>query len=122
MPEWFVNGGWPMWFLAIVGATAVVASASFAWRPDASRLERIGYLARAEAWGVLTGTAADLAAVGLGIPKQPEWAHSPDLPLIVLQGVGESMSPALFGGSILSVVALLCAVGLGRMHAQGAAP
>lgn len=122
MPEWFVNGGWSMWFLAVVGLLAVVASARFAWHPEPTRLERIHYLARAQAWGVLTGTAADLGAVGLQISGTPEWAHSPDLPLLVLQGIGESMSPVLFGGAVLSVVALLCAAGLGRMHAQGAAP
>lgn len=122
MPQWFVNGGWSMWFLSIVGVLAVVASARFAWRPDPAQLERIRCLGRALAWGIVTGTAADLAEVGLQINARTEWAHSPDLALLVLQGVAESMSPALLGGAVLSVVALLCAAGLGRLHAHGMAP
>jgi hypothetical protein len=122
MPQWFTNGGWPMWFLLVVGALAVIAAADFAWRPDPTRLERIRALARAEAWGVVTGTAAAFGAVGLQIPSNPEWAHNPDIHLLVLQGFGESMSPALLGGAVLSVVALLCAAGHGRMQAHGSAP
>jgi hypothetical protein len=122
MPQWFLNGGWSMWFLSAVGLVVIVAASSFVLRPDPQRLERIRYLALAEAWGILTGTAVDLGEVGLYVASKPEWAQRPDLALIVLQGFGESMSPALLGGSVLSVVALLCAAGLGRMQAQGAAP
>jgi hypothetical protein len=122
MPEWFIAGGWVMWFLAGVGGLAVLAAAGFARRPDRSQLPRIEGLSRALAWGVVTGVATDLAAVGSHIPARPEWAHSPDLPLLVLQGVGESMSPAMFGGALLSVVALLTAAGHGRLRAQGMAP
>jgi len=122
MPIWFTNGGWPMWFLALVGVLCVVAAANFAYRPDLAHVPRIRALALAEAWGVVTGTAADFAAVGMNVPNRPELAHSPDLALIVLQGFGESMSPALLGGAVLSVVALLCAAGHGRLQAQGSAP
>lgn len=122
MPEWFMNGGWSMWFLALVGALAVVAAGKFALRPDASQLDRIRCLSQALAWGVVGGVASDLAAVGLHIPARPEWAHSPDLPLIILQGVGESMSPALFGSALLAVISLLTAAGHGRLRAHGTAP
>jgi hypothetical protein len=40
----------------------------------------------------------------------------------VLQSVAESMSPAILGSGVLSVVSLLCAAGHARMRAQGAAP
>jgi hypothetical protein len=122
MPDWFVAGGVSMWFLMVVGALAMWAGGRFALRPDPSQLDRIRELRSALAWGSVAGVASDLAAVGYHIPNRPEWAHSPDLPLLVLQGVGESMSPALFGGAILSVIALLCAAGFGRMRTHGAAP
>lgn len=111
-----------MWFLAVIGAVAVLAAASFVHRPDPAKLPRIEALSRAIAWGVVTGVAADLAAVGTHIPGTPEWAHSPDLALLVLQGVGESMSPALFGGALSSVVALLTAAGHARLRAHGTTP
>lgn len=122
MPAWFIAGGWVMWFLAITGALAVLAAATFARRPDPAALDRIHALSRAVAWGVVAGVATDLAAVGVKIPNTPQWAHSPDLALLVLEGVGESMSPAILGGAILSIVALLTAAGHGRLRAHGASP
>lgn len=122
MPDWFKAGGYPMWFLLAFGAFAVIAAARFAWRPDPAQLDRIQQLSRAVAWGIVFGVASDISAVGSNIPNTPEWAHSPDLALFVLQGVGESMSPAILGGGVLSVVALLCAAGHARLRAQGIAP
>ena len=122
MPEWFVVGGWSMWFIAAVGALTIAAAGKFAFRPDPTQLDRIRALGRAIGWAIVTGVSVDLAAVGFHIPAKPEWAHSPDLPLLVMQGFAESMSPAVFGGSILSIVSLLCAAGHGRLRAQAAAP
>jgi hypothetical protein len=122
MPEWFAAGGWVMWFLTLVGGLTVAAAARFALRPDATQLPRIRELNRALSWGAITGLASDLAAVGYTIPSRPDWAHSPDLPLLLLQGIAESMSPVLFGGGLLSIGALLTAAGHGRLRAQGTAP
>ena len=116
MTTWFVAGGWIMWFLSLVGAVAIAAAIGFARAPDPAKLPRLSCLARAVAWALVTGIVTDLAAVGTNIPAHPEWAHSPDLPLLVLAGVAESMSPATLGGAILSVIALLTAVGHGRMR------
>jgi len=122
MPEWFVAGGWSMWFLLVVGALALMAALGFARRPDPAGLERLHCLSRAVAWGVVTGIATDLAAVATTIAGRPEWAHGPDFGLLVLQGVGESMSPAILGGAVLSIVGLLSAAGHARLRAQGIAP
>ena len=117
--EWFVNGGFSMWVILIVGVLALVAAAGFARRPDPAKLPRIEQLAIAVKWSSIAGVATDFAAVGLTVPSRPEWAKSPDLPLIILQGVGESMSPLFFGGAFLSSIALLLAAGHGRLRAQG---
>jgi hypothetical protein len=111
-----------MWFVLLFGAVAVAAAARFAWRPAPSRLDRIQQLSRAVAWAIVNGVASDLAAVASHIAARDDWAHSPDFALLVLQGVGESMSPAILGGGVLSVVSLLCAAGHARMRAEGAAP
>jgi hypothetical protein len=60
------------------------------------------------------GTMADLAAVGTKIPAHPEWLQSTELPLLVLQGIAESMAPGILGFSLLSLTALECAIGLWR--------
>lgn len=120
--EWFAAGGWSMWFLTVFGALSLLAAGGFAWRPDPSQLPRISSLSRAVAWSTLAGVSSDLAAVGFTIPSKPEWAHSPDLPLLVMQGFAESMSPVTYGGAFLSVTALLLAAGHGRLRAHGATP
>ena len=120
--DWFVAGGWSMWFLVVVGGVCLLNAGAFTRRPDPTRLPRIEGLARAVGWSTLVGVASDLAAVGTKIPSRPEWAHSPDVHLLVLEGFAESMSPAVLGGAILSVTALLVAAGHGRLRAQGAAP
>ena len=120
--DWFRAGGFSMWFLVVFGALALLSAARFARRPSPELLARIACLERAVSWAVLTGVASDLAAVGHKIATTSEWAHSPDLPLIVLTGFSESLMPAVLGGGILSVGALLTAVGHARMHAHGVAP
>ena len=122
MPEWFEAGGWVMWFEIAIGLVAGAAAVRFALRPDPTQLARIAELRRALAWALVTGVASDVSAVGIHIAGKPEWAHSPDLAVLVLQGVGESMSPAMLGGALLSIVSLLMAAGQGRLRAQGAAP
>ncbi len=47
-------------------------------------------------------------------PSRPEWANSPKVHLIILEGFGESMSPGILGFSLLALVALECAVGMRR--------
>ena len=59
------------------------------------------------------------AAVGIQIPRRPEWAKSPDLPLPVLQGFGELMSSLMLGGAFYFAIALLFAAGHSRLRAQG---
>jgi hypothetical protein len=92
-----------------------LAARPFSTRPDPTT-------SRAVAWAIVNGVASDLAAVASHIAARDDWAHSPDFALLVLQGVGESMSPAILGGGVLSVVSLLCAAGHARMRAEGAAP
>jgi len=120
--QWFIVGGWSMWLLLILGGFSVLAAGKFAFRPDETQLPRISALSRSVGWNILVGVSSDLAAVGFNIPSKPEWAHSPDLPLIVLEGFAESMSPAIFGGAILSVTSILLAAGHSRLRTQGNTP
>lgn len=114
MIRWFLGGGWVMWFLMVLGALHLYTALRFARAPELGQLPRLDALARALAWTIVTGVASDLAAVGTKVPARPEWAHSPDLPLIVMQGVAESLVPAILGGAILTIASLLIAAG----HAQ----
>lgn len=114
--SWLLKaGGAPSFVTVVFGLVALVAAARFAWRPEPGRLAYIGGLGLAVLFASLAGVAADLAAVAVNVAGNEAWASSPELPVIVLMGFGESMAPAILGFSVLSVVALVSAVGLRRM-------
>jgi hypothetical protein len=103
-----------MWFLLAFGALTLVCAAGFAARPDYSRLRLTSALAIATLFTTLTAISADLAAVGHQVPSY--LARHPELTLSValLQGAAESMSPAILGFTVLSLAALLVALGCYR--------
>jgi hypothetical protein len=115
---WFIlAGGFPMIVILVVGAIALVGATRFAMTPIAGRLPFLGALAMAVAATSFAGMCADLLTVSVKVPSDPEMASSPDLPIILLVGLGESLTPAILGASIVAVVALLVAVGLRRLPA-----
>lgn len=118
MLEMFRAGGFPMWAILAFGLFDLGLGARFAFRPERGHLPVIVALGFAVLFSVLAGTAADFAAVGTQVPRRLEWAQSPQVHLIVLQGFGESMSPGILGFSLLSLVALECAVGLRKLGAE----
>jgi hypothetical protein len=118
MVQFFQAGGFAMWWVLAFGAFDLVLGALFAFRPDRRKLPAIVAMGAAVLFSVLAGTAADLAAVGMTIPNRPEWADSPKVGLIILEGFGESMAPGILGFSLLSLVCLECAVGLRKLGAE----
>ncbi|MBM4321286.1 MAG: hypothetical protein FJ125_15400 [Deltaproteobacteria bacterium] len=101
------------------GLVALVAAALFVWRPDVRKVETVRALERAVLFSTLSGLVSALAAVGYKVPANPEWARSPDMPLIVMTGIAESMSAPILGFTVLSLVALLVAVGHRRLARRG---
>jgi hypothetical protein len=117
MLEFFKMGGFPMWWILAFGLLDLALGALFAFRPARRMLPVIVSVSGAVLFSVFAGVAADFAAVGLKVPQRLEWADSPKIHLIILQGFGESMSPAILGFSFLSLVCMLCAVGLRKLPA-----
>lgn len=118
MIDLFLAGGFMMFFILAIGLVALGWSLRFALRPDRRHVPVIGWLAVATGFAAVTGTCAGFAAVCVHIPNNPEWAHSPDLALLVMTGIGESLSNVLLGGTLLSLVALGVAVGHRRLVAR----
>ncbi len=109
------DGGAPMWAILFFGLINLGAALRFAYRPARAQLPPIAALALAVLFSIACGVMADIAAVGSKVPARPEWANNPRIHLILLQGLAESMAPGILGFSALSLVALLCAVGLRRL-------
>jgi hypothetical protein len=115
---WFLlAGGVPMIVILAVGVIALVGAVRFAINPVAARLPYLGALALAVAATSFAGTCADLLTVSVKVPANPEMAASENLPIVLLVGFGESLTPAILGAAIVAVAALLVAVGLRRLPA-----
>ncbi len=110
-------GGAPSFVIVFFGLVALASAARFAWRPEPGRVGYLLALSAAVLFSSVAGVAAALASVAVHVAGNDEWAKSPDMPLIVLMGFGESMAPAILGFSLLSVIALVSSVGLRRLPA-----
>lgn len=107
------EGGGPMLFVLIFGALTFVAAGLFAWRGDRRRLGFVTAMGLATLLSIGAGVAADLAAVGHhGTARCAEMHIEPTTCLLV--GFAESMAPAIAGFTLLSLAAMLAAVGMSR--------
>jgi hypothetical protein len=104
-----------MVLIATFGVVAAFAAVRFAMRPVAERLAHIGALCVALVFSGLAGVAADLLAVATNVAANPEWSASGELPLVLLVGFGESMTPAILSFSLVAGISLVVALGLRRM-------
>jgi hypothetical protein len=105
-------GGVPMWFILLFGLLCLGGSALHALRPKARRLAFVRGMGLATLFSTLTGICADLAKVFVHIPER---FGEQALPWpILFQGMAESLSPGIIGFTLLSLSALLSAVGAAR--------
>lgn len=109
----FRNGGFPMWFILGFGLVTLLTAFSYAMRPAVERERLVRWMGLATLFSVLCGTAGDLAAVARYVATTP--METGKMLAIVVEGVGESMSPAIFGFSMLSLAAAMIAVGKRRV-------
>jgi hypothetical protein len=111
----FMGGGWGMWFVLGFGLVTLAQSIGFCRRPDARRAAALEALARATRYAIIATVSLDLAAVGSRVPSTPEWANSPKVHLIVMEGIAESLAPAILGCATLAFVWMIAAVGQRRL-------
>lgn len=109
--QFMVEGGWAMWFVLTFGAITLAAAAGFARWPAAARQRAVGAFSRATTFAIASAVSLNLAAVGSKVPNIPELANNPRLHLIVMEGVSESLAPAILGFTLLSFAWIVTAVG-----------
>jgi hypothetical protein len=110
----FREGGFPMWFLLAFGALLLISGARFALRPDAARLRLALALGAATLFTMVTAISADLATVGHQVPDYLARHPGTTLAVALLQGIAESLSPAILGCTALTLAALFVALGFYR--------
>lgn len=114
---WFMMGGFPMFVIVIFGLLGVVNAARFAWAPSPGRVAYLVAVAVAVAAAGVGGMAIDLVTVSTKVPEHPEWIAESGLGMIVLQGVGESLTPIVLASGMILAQSLLVALGLRRLAA-----
>ena len=115
----FRAGGFPMFFVVGFGLVALITAFSYAMRPLPEREKFVRWMALATIASVCCGTAADFAAVAHYVASTP--MEPARMGAIIVEGFGESMSPAIFGFSLLSLAAAMIAVGKRRVPSVAAA-
>ena len=110
----FREGGFPIWFLLAFGGLSLIAGARFAIRPDSARLRLALALSAATLFTMVTAISADLATVGHQLPEYLLRHPETTLAIALLQGIAESLSPAILGCTVLTLAALFIALGCYR--------
>jgi hypothetical protein len=114
MMEFMRAGGFPIWIVLVFGLGTLVVAGLFIWRPEPRRLAMLRGLTVATCFSVLSGFASCLAAV---MSKVPQNAKDADLNVMVMIGIGESLTTAILGFTILSLAWLMGALGQRRLVA-----
>jgi hypothetical protein len=111
------QGGPPVWFILIFGASALAAAALFVRRPDDSKLGFLRAMSWAQIFTMIAGFAGGVARSIQGIHALPP-AKRADWPLYLLFGTGEALADVILGASLLALAWFITAVGMRRLAAR----
>ncbi len=111
MIEFFQAGGFSMWFILALGLVTCVSGVLYAKARTRPALVRLALFSVATFFAAVAGLASDLATVFMKVPAHPEWSKSPDLHLIVMTGIGESLTPVVLGSALLMIAWTIAAAG-----------
>lgn len=110
------EGGFPVFFLLAFGLLAMVFAVRFAAAPSQRLLKTAMALSAATALTSINGIFAAFFAVGHQAPEYLKRHPESTLAEVVLTGFGESMSPGILGFTVLSLIALILALGVYRQN------
>jgi hypothetical protein len=116
--HFMLGGGLSIWFVLLFASFTLAAAIGFARRPEARRADAVRSFSAATAFSIASGVCLNLAAVGSKVPANPQWANSPRLHLIVMEGIAESLAPAILGFMLLSLAWTVMAVGYRRLSRE----
>lgn len=110
MVQFFIEGGWGMYPVLVLGIILVVASLRYAMDAEPVRLRFVAAIALALVVTMVHATWTCFAAVFhyLEQSKDERWLRS------LMTGLMESTRPATLGGALLAVGMILVAVGAYR--------
>lgn len=110
------EGGFPVIFLLTFGLLAMAFAVRFATAPSQRVFRTTLVLCVATLLTSFNGMFAAFAAVGHHAPDYVKQHPGASLPEVVLLGFGESMAPGILGFTVLSLIALILALGMWRQN------
>lgn len=105
-----------MWWLLLLGLPLLILAGIFMFRASPRRLHIIRALSISVVFATVAGVATDLTAVAWHTTRLEKFRDSPDFHHFVIQGIGEALSPACLGFTLLSLAWLFVAIGMRRVR------
>jgi hypothetical protein len=114
MPEFFVEGGWGMYPVLVLGLILVGSAGRYAFDGEPVRLRFIGALSLTLLAFIATALTSDVAKVFWYL-ESPERVSDAMFLRILAEGLKESSRPALLGLPLLGVALILVTIGVYRV-------
>jgi hypothetical protein len=119
MSKLLQEGGLPIWFVLLFGLLTLGAAIAYAIKPQLRRLQVMRGLGAATLFSTLSGTAGNIGMVFHAMAgvdgRHPDLnLETKDGPLMLMLGLGESMSCLILGFSFLCLAGLFYAAGAAR--------
>ena len=115
MSHYIRAGGYVMWLLMALSAIMIYLAVRFLLKPNPARLAVLRSLSWAHILVTLGGIATNMTSVCKAVQHEYEQTGKVEA-IIIVQGLGESLTPAGLGFSVLGFVWLLIAVAVRRAH------
>lgn len=115
MPYYLIAGGYTTWILLLLGVVLVVAAVRFLRGATPRRLAFLRALSVAYVLFTLGGVATNVTVVLWAVTRNREPGKPFDLDVLV-QGLGEAITPIGVGFTILACVWVMIAIGVRKAH------
>jgi hypothetical protein len=120
MIEFLKAGGIGMVFVLLFGLLTLAAAIGFAVRAELRRLALVRAMTSAAVFSIITAVLTDFLAVMRTLAgRYAEFSSKSEVPAVLMQGLGESVTPAILGFAILAIAWVIVAVGTRRVQDHG---
>ena len=113
--EFMRAGGYAMWVVLLFGGITMTMAVMFALNPTEGRLGFIRGMSTATVFATISGVAAAVGATFRHVANHEELHQFPDIAVVAMVGLSESLAPAVLGFSMLGIVWFTVAIGLRRL-------
>lgn len=111
MSNFFIEGGWGMWPVLVLGMVTVGAAVRFARSPGAAQVSFLKAIAAATLAATLLAGGTNVAAV-MRFVSDPANVADADVQRTMMVGLNESVNPIILSAALLMIASLITAARL----------